>query len=41
MAPPPPAGEEQIDVSMTEPSPEQELDAAAVGPAASLGRERR
>ena len=38
---PPPAGEEQIDVSMTEPSPEQELDAAAVGPAASLGRERR
>jgi hypothetical protein len=38
---PPPAGEEQIDVSMTEPSPEEELDAAAVGPAASLGRERR
>lgn len=41
MAPPPPASEEQIDVSMTEPSPEEELDAAAVGPAASLGRERR
>jgi hypothetical protein len=41
MAPPPPAGEEQIDVSMTEPSPEEQLDAAAVGPAASLGRERR
>ena len=41
MAPPPPAGEEQIDLSMTEPSPEEELDAAAVGPAASLGRERR
>ena len=41
MAPPPPAGEEQIDPSMTAPSPEQELDAAAVGPAASLGRERR
>jgi hypothetical protein len=41
MAPPPPTGEEQIDVSMTEPSPEEELDAAAVGPAASLGRERR
>jgi hypothetical protein len=38
---PPPAGEEQIDPSMAEPSPEQELDAAAVGPAASLGRERR
>ena len=41
MAPPPPAGEEQIDLGMTEPSPEEELDAAAVGPAASLGRERR
>jgi hypothetical protein len=41
MAPPPPAGEEQIDVSMTAPSPEEQLDAAAVGPAASLGRERR
>ncbi|WP_353482130.1 hypothetical protein [Haliscomenobacter sp.] len=41
MATPPPAGEEQIDVNMTEPSPEEELDAAAVGPAASLGRERR
>jgi primosomal protein N' len=38
---PPPAGVAQIDVSMTEPSPEEELDAAAVGPAASLGRERR
>jgi hypothetical protein len=36
-----PAGEEQIDLSMTAPAPEQELDAAAVGPAASLGRERR
>jgi hypothetical protein len=41
MAPPPPAGEEQIDPSMTAPSPEEQLDAAAVGPAASLGRERR
>jgi primosomal protein N' len=38
---PPPAGEEQPDLSMAAPSPEEELDAAAVGPAASLGRERR
>jgi len=42
MAPPPPAGDEQMDLSMAPPPPpEEDLDAAAVGPAASLGRERR